>query len=343
MTSKLINSLAFLFLIIFSSCEKSPDTNEFVNDPDSIGLSSFLFVGIIGETPSLYKYDFETGKYKKFWYKPRENVIEYSVSPDFKKAFFFSALSIEEGGSLPLIRKVKLYLADLTTFEVKHIKNYGNVGQVITSWEDENTFKVILNSFDIIVATELNQTTQLYNSFGKLLIDESKTFDIIKDGFPSPLKNKKYFESPSGRFKVTPDDNKMTLVLNDLKTNQVDEFGSDSLFNHQVSFNPNEKFLIANFFSESDLMLSRSPEPVDTSSIIVYSLSNKKLQREWKGSGPKNFFAAGDYLVFDDGIKNTSSIIIYNLGEDKIVTTIKVNSGCGIKNIPGVTIYDVVD
>lgn len=329
-------------MLLFPSCNNDGSDNSYEENHNLIGsdIENFLFVGIAGETPSIYSFDLSSHKHKKFWYKPRENVIDYSVSPDFKKAYFLTALSIEEGGSLPLIRKLKLYLIDLKTSEVKHIKNFGNVGQVITNWEDDNTYGIIINTFDVLIATELNQTKQLYNSFGKLLIDESKTFDILKDGFPVTSRVKKNLESPSGRFLIREDADKKIFLLNDKTTNQIDTVKSDSMFISDFRFSDNIKYLIVNFLSgESNQGFNNS----DSSLTLVYSLTNKKNIREWKNKGKSNFMLINQYLVFDTGIGTESKILIYNFSEDKVIHSINIRGGCGLKNIPGKIIYNVVD
>jgi hypothetical protein len=335
----MILSLSF---VIFISCNNDSSDERFSEDfnSDENDVSHFIFVGIAGETPSLYSFDFSSLKHKKFWYKPRENVIDYSVSPDFQKAYFLTALSIEEGGSLPLIRKLKLYLADLRTSEVKHIKNFGNVGQIITTWEDENTYRIILNTFDIFIATELNQVKQLYNGFGKLLIDESKTFDILKDGFPATYRMKKKYESPSGRFVIKEDPDRQFFLLDDKTTKQVDTLGTDSMFINDFWFSPNDRYVVANFVSGEINPLINN---VDSSLTLIYSLSNKKNIRVWTQKGKSNFMLINRYLVFEKGSGTESKILIYDIKEDKVIHSINIRGGCGLKNIPGVVVYDVVD
>ncbi len=339
MRAAVLLSLSF---VIFISCNNDSADDRYSEDFNSNEnyISHFIFVGIAGKTPSLYSFDLSTHKHKKFWYKPRENVIDYSVSPDFQKAYFLTALSIEEGGSLPLIRKLKLYLADLRTSEVKHIKNFGNVGQIITAWEDENTYRIIINTFDTFIATELNQVKQLYNGFGKLLIDESKTFDILKDGFPSTFRMKKKYESPSGRFIIKEDSEKKFFLLNDRTTKQVDTLKADSMYISDFEFSRSDNYIVARFVSGEPNTVTNS---VDSSLTLIYSLSNKKNIREWKHKGISNFIIINRFFVFDMGSGTESKILVYDVRADKVIHSINIRGGCGLKNIPGVVVYDVVD
>lgn len=331
-----------MLLLIFNSCKS--ESSEFRNDnfnPVKIEAGSILFVGMIGETPSLYTYDIVKNEYQQFWYKPREIVVDLSISPNFMKAFFITALSIEEGGSLPLIRKVKLYLVDLNTMEVTHIKNYGIAGQIITSWEDENNYKIVINTLDKIIATDINQSTQLFNVFGKLLIDETKTFDLLKDGYPQPQKVKKNNESYSKRYFLQVSDDNRTYLLNDRSTNMNDTIASYPLQVNQFTWSYDDKYITANFnyqnidYSGGDSMY--------TSSIIFYSLNNKRIQREWKGPGIKNYYQLNELVIFDNGLGHESELVIYNLETDKVINHIRINEGCGLKNIPGRLTYGVVE
>lgn len=335
-----------LLLLIFISC--NTDSNESNGDKHFKpvpfqNVEYFLFVGTKSETPSLYKYDLKQNKHKPFWHKPRETVIDLSVSPDFMKAFFITALTIEEGGALPLIRKVKLYLVDLKSSEVKHIMNYGNTGQIITKWEDENNYKIVLNTIDKIIATDINQTTQLFNSFGKLLIDESKTFELLKDGYPQPSKAKVNYESPSMRYSIQESGERIAYYLNDKKTKQQDTLNSQPFFTNQFAWSYDDKFVAANFYDVNLNNPDSTKMIIDSSSIIIYSLADKKIQREWKGNGLKNFTLLNHLLIFDNGFGKQAELVIYNINTDKVINNIIISGGCGLKNIPGLSTFKVND
>lgn len=332
--------------LVFISCNNESDESggdKHFKPLPTTNVEKILFVGVKGETPSVYIYDLKQNKYKVFWYKPRETVIDLSVSPDFMKAYFITALSIEEGGTLPLIRKVKLYLVDLKLLRITHIKNFGNTGQIITKWEDENNYTIIMNTIDKVIATDVNQTTQLFNNFGKLLIDESKTFDILKDGFPQPPKTKTNYESPSMRYVIQESAERNAYHLTDRTTKEKDSISSVPLYTNQLSWSYDDKFVTANFYDVNLNNPDGAVTKIDSSSIVIYSLTDKKIQREWNGTGLKNFTLLNDLLLFDSGFGELSELLIYNLKTDEVTNTIHLRGGCGLKNIPGLLVFDVVD
>jgi hypothetical protein len=85
---------------------------------------------------------------------------------------------------------------------VTFIKEIGNGMQVFTSWETGNAFRVILNSVNKTVASYIEQHTQIFSEFGKQLVDETKTYNLIADGYPKPLERSINSESPDGKFSI---------------------------------------------------------------------------------------------------------------------------------------------
>lgn len=298
-------------------------------------FDSFLFVGVIVHKPGIYKFDVVKKKRKEFWSNYNEQVVELSYSPDRKSAFFLTARHLGKKSFLPYITRVRLYLIDISTGKVKLIKNLGSGVQVFTQWDSNGNFKVIVNRSDKIVPTYINQQTYIYNLFGKELLNEVQTYDLTKNSYPRPSHNKLNYDSPTGNYKLVNQSADSTNVyLVDNLTKSANFIKSNNQQLNEFAWSYDENYLI---FSTIDISVSNktlgSKEPA-TSSLYIYNIRQKKIIEEWEGNGVKNFFIRNDFLIFDNGFRQKSSITIFNYRTLKVYDVIKLKSGCGLRGIP---------
>jgi hypothetical protein len=339
----MLKTLLLFFLLTFMvGCrEKLQKPSEPVQEkkgkqvvkPKKFG--SFLFVGVIVHKAGIYKFDVIKKKRKEFWSNYNEEVVELSYSPDRKSAFFLTAGHLGKRSFLPYITRVRLYLIDISTYRVKFIKNLGNGVQIFTQWDSNSNFKVIINRADKIVPTYINQQTYIYNLFGKELLNEVQTYDLTKNPYPRPTHNKVNYNSPGGNYKLVNQSADSTNVyLEENQTNSANFITSNSQQLNEFTWSYDENFLI---FSTIDITVSNktlsSKEPA-TSRLYIYDIQRKKIIKEWKGNGVKNFFIKNDFLIFDNGFEQKSSITIINYRTLKLFDVIKLKSGCGLRSIP---------
>jgi hypothetical protein len=334
--------ILLLFLSFIVGCGKKlkepPEATQLKKERSALKpekFDSFLFVGVIVHKPGIYRFDVIKKKRREFWSNYNEQVVELSYSPDGKSAFFLTAGHLGKRSFLPFITRVKLYLIDISTYKVKFIKNFGNGVQVFTQWDSNNNFKIIINRADKIVPTYINQQTYIYNLFGKELLNEVQTYDLTKNGYPKPPHNPINYVSPDGDYEL---DNKSAdstnLYLKNINRNFLYFIISNSQKLNEFAWSYDENYLI---FSTVDITFSNktlnSKEPV-TSSLYIYNIQQNKVLKDWGGNGVKNFFIKNDFLIFDNGFEEKSSITIINYRTLKIYDVIKLKNGCGLRNIP---------
>ena len=298
-------------------------------------FKSFLFVGIIVHKPGIYKYDVVNKKRTEFWSNYNEQVVELSYSPDRKSAFFLTAGYLGKKSFLPYITRVKLYLVDLDSSKVKFIKNFGDGVQVFTQWQGDSNFKIVVNRADKIVPTYINQQIYIYNVFGKELLNEVQTYDLTKNAYPRPPHNPLSYESPDGEYKVVNSTKDSTnLYLENLNEETYSFIASSSQKLNNFTWSYDGNYLI---FSTIDITAGnktlKSKEPA-TSNLYIYDVKQDKVVKEWKGTGVKNFFIKNDFLIFDNGFGEKSSITIINYRTLKVYAVIRLRSGCGLRSIP---------
>ena len=337
-----------LALLLLSSCaeQKENKQKELNTSVDSASNSqilksgNFYFVGNINDKPGIYKYNIKQKSYTKFWFKDNESVVELSHSPKGNRIFFLTAKDLGKKGVFPFIHKIKLYLLNRDSSKVKIIKSIGSGIQVFTAWETDNTFKIILNSFDKTVANFVNQHTLIYSEFGRNLVDETKTFDLTKEGYPKPPMVKRKNKSPNGEFLITSiDSSKTSIYLKNIIKSKTTLIASDSQKLNQIDWGSNNEYVIASTLDISrrnNTLYDKLPE---TSKIFIYSIIDKKIIKEWNGGGLKNFILLKNLLIFDDGFGKKSSINIFNLITLKMTDSIHIQGGCGIRNIPSIPDY----
>ncbi len=334
--------ILLLFLLLLIGCgekpQKSTETPIVKKEKPVIQkdkFDSFLFIGVIIHKPGIYEYNVAKKRRKEFWSNYNEQVVELSYSPDRKFAFFLTAAHLGKKSLLPFITRVKLYLVDIATLKVKFVKNFGDGAQVFTQWQNESNYKVIVNRTDKIVPTYINQQTYIYNTFGKELLDEIQTYDMTKSGYPRPPHSPINYASPDADYKIINRSADSTnLYLEDFQKNSSYFLTSNSQQLNEFAWSDDENFLI---FSTIDITVSNktlnSKAPA-TSDLFIYDISQNKIVKEWKGNGVKNFFIKNDFLIFDNGFDENSSITIFNFRTLKVYDVIKLRSGCGLRNIP---------
>ena len=349
--SKSILILFFSLAIINLGCirknepikKKSLNDSTLINSANQIPtLKEFLFVGMIGKKSGLYKYNFASKNYTIFWQNNKEEVVDFSYSPDNKTAFLLTANQSGKKGVFPFIDKVKLYFVKIDSGSVLLVENIGSGLQIFSFWENDNSFKVILNIMDVNVGKFVEQKIKTYDASGKKFLDEKKNYDLAKDGFPQiPLVTKK-ISSPDKKFSIISIDSAQTQIY--LVDHQKhDEQTLLTKQNQKLSYVDWSVKMNCLVFSTIDISPMNEtlydPQP-NTSKLFVYSLLKNKMVRSIEGSGVKNFLLNGELLLYDDGFKDKSTIIIYNLHTDHAADSIKILGGCGIRNIPLIPDYE---
>jgi len=318
--------------LLIVSCKRKQEGQE---PPVTRNFDSFVFVGMNESKPGLYKYNVIKNSFSESWQSKEEEVVELSYSGKHSCAFFLTATKTGKEGIFPFIKDARLYVIPDTSLKPRFVKEIGSGLQVFSRWESETVFRIVINSWDKEVSTYINQKTIIFNTYGRILQEETQTYDVTTDGYPRLPKIKPDSLSPSGRFQVSYKEGKNDSVfLVQRKNNNQYFITTINKPVNEISWSDDRDFI---FISTLDVTPSNrsifTREP-NTSSLYAYSISDKKIIKEWTGSGYKNFFTISDFLIFDDGFGRNSSICIYDFKKNKIIKQIKIKGGCGLSGIP---------
>ena len=323
-------------LILFSSCG---DDNQNDVDEDNLNkeienaklseFSGFYFVGNYAGKPSIYVYDHETDKYKVFWHSDDERVIDLLISPDNKSGYFITKRKQRLKSSQPAIEKGRLYRIDFEVKKVESITQLEDGIQIIPFWMDNDRFTLVINSIDKTIASYVNKNIQVYNRFGKLLSDNTEVYDLTKDGYPITKLPAINITSPNELFTVVEKND--SLFVRQQKSQKEIKTGFLSTKIQQLAWAENNKHLIM-------LLASKEKEKQSTdytgkSILTIFDLQKKKTVKMFDTVGSNRFVLIGDFLIFDNGFGKDSHIEIFKLESQSNFKTIKINGGCGLRNI----------
>jgi hypothetical protein len=348
MNKSILISISFL-LIISSGCirkneankTKLQDTVQTKQLQNPLEIDEILFVGMIGNKAGLFKYDFSTNSHFEFWKNEKEEVVELSYSPNKKSVFLTTAVQSDKKGVFPFIDNVKLYSVNVNSGLVKFLENIGSGLQVFSFWENDSSFKVILNIMDVTVGKSVDQIRRTYNNSGKKLSEEKKKYDLAKLGYPQFPTIQKKLVSTDKKYSIMTVDSAQTFIylIDPIKNNEKTLITNSNQKLNFVDWSNDGKFL---FFSTLDISPGNETlydEEPSTAKLFIFSLEDKKIVKVFEGGGIKNFLLNGDLLLFDDGFKDKAELLIFNFRAGKLIDNIKISGGCGLKRIPSIPDY----
>lgn len=282
------------------------------------------FIGEDLERAALFKTELLLPKPQLVWSKWGHGILELFRSEDRNKFFFTTALHKGIRGSFPLIMDTKLFFFIREQEHIKNINSFGNIMNITGNWED-STFITLYSTLDSMLTSTIYQRQFDYNVDGDLINTSERIFELVKDGIPVPKFSNINPVSYDLRYKLSPFKTDSSLVLN-----IIDELNGTKIFISELYGEIKEN----DWNSTNDFLFIVVHSNLDSSDLLVVNLREMKLVRQFSGPGEKNFIIVGNLLIFDDGYKENSRIIIYRYRKDKIYSEIKVAGGCGINNIP---------
>ncbi len=331
-------SILIFLVVINSSCtkEKTETTGSDstkVAQRDSVKIRKydhFLFVAYYYGKPSVYKYQLENQKFKVRWNDYKESVTILLFDPDKPASFFLTARGYGKAENHAYVNRIKLYRYDNKSDEISLVEEIGSGIQVTAEWNEDGNIEIQFTAVDKTVASFINKYRKVYNSYGNLVDDEMQAYDLTKEGYPELIPRRSSTISPSGKYGITINEDSLFV-----KKADSDERDFVSLISHNinnVNWNYDESFV---FVSTLDLTNKVKKDKVlQTSELVAFDIKNKRLAAKWTGDGYKNFEPLNNYIVFDNGFGNKSSICIYNYVEQDTLNIIKIYNGSGLSFIP---------
>ncbi|NWF90056.1 MAG: hypothetical protein HXY50_11425 [Ignavibacteriaceae bacterium] len=339
-----------IWAAVFWGCTKHTEPKQVAkSDSTHIALAkskinpkTIFFAGLIENKVGLFKYNFINKTYSKFWWKENEQVIDFLYSSSDTIAYMLTVSQSGKKGLFPFINNVKLYLVNINNESVMHIENLGSGLQVLSFWENDNLYKVIMNTMNSQKKGFIKQITRSYFANGKKNITEENSYSLMEAGFPN---------LPNLQAKLISPDKKYLLSLTQeipyqlSLTDQAEKIVYDVLRDekqklNEIGWSEDGKYLVFSTIDISPMNETLYDSDPQTSKLFIYSLINKKILAVFNGGGVKNFRLVDNYLFFDNNFKEKSNLYIYNLSNCTMFDSIKTVGGCGMRNIPLIPDYE---
>lgn len=304
--------------------------------------SRILVVGSFYGQPILYSFNLRTGRSKPFWSQGKKKVVDLSYSED--KTFAFAIVLSDYGsiGEIPFFKNAVVYKIDMFDFIVESIDSLDSGLQIYTDWENDHLYKVTANYIDKKYSAYVVMNSKIYNKFGKVLLDEKKSFDLIKDGYPAPVKPALKNISPDEMFSITAKFNKdsvKSIYLKNVKADNETELLSGFSNINRIEWTEGGGYLIFSASLEKKQAISKKKDIEPADALVIYSLNENKIIESIHGENYNNFYIRDDLLFYDEGYGPASKIIIYDLAGRKVYNIIQIPGGCGVRNIPEKGLY----
>jgi hypothetical protein len=253
-------TIMVLLSLLLISCGRKPEEQE---PPVVRSFNSFVFVGMKGNLPGLYKFNLEKNTISEFWNSNEEEVVELSYSDNHNAAFFLTATKTGKEGIFPFIKDARLYVLSDSASTPRFVNEIGSGLQVFSRWESETVFRIVVNYWDKKVSTYINQRTIIFNTYGRILQEETKIYDVTTDGYPRLPKMKPDSLSPSGRFQISYKEGQSDSVFLVQRKNKLEYFIT-ALHNpiNEISWSDDRSFVFLSTLdlSSSDVnLLNRKP------------------------------------------------------------------------------------
>jgi hypothetical protein len=329
-------NIFFISAILVSvSCERTSledgDMLNYRSETKSIPskkLDHFFFIGSYGGQFSIYKFELNDNSYQIFWYSPKETVVKYLYSRDFKYAFFLTARKIGTDRGLSFISGIKLYRLDPEQLIVEELSNIGDAIQIFIQWTGMN-LNIQFTRFNLKIASYIDKINQLYSPFGKLLKEDNEAFDFINDHYPQFDIGKVSLTSPSGNFEVIQSADSIFLKIAYDEQKIFIDSTSESV--SKVKWSSSEDYIIFTVINKKDVK-----GKIGSSRLLVYNLRDQILEIDVESTEQIDFIITDDLVIYERESNFESYLTVYNFEKDKEMYRINVKGGCALSTMPGV-------
>lgn len=311
---KLLSICMILFAasLITTGCKKD-NVNKVERKGDN--NLSFFYYSLNGDGNSeILKYNFRNDKSELYYSFKKEMIIAMSFSENNKIGFILTADKITSIGENPSIENIKLYKITSDTSAPLLEKKLGTALQLFTLRTDEDNFKLIIHKIDPRITNYCNETSVVYNNFGKEVVNKVSTFDITKTGFPPPPEKKVKTNSPDKRFYI---------YFNGKGKNQLaikDTISGKRGIVSELMF----PFLKAEWTKDSKyLIYSLNKQDGKEPNLFVYSIEDEKIIHKITTNKLLSYFVIGQYLIYNSQENGSNLITVTKIGENDTAFTLK--------------------
>ncbi len=318
--------LAFPVLLLFSGCgEKDEPTGEVIT-----GAKFYYITGSTKNGTEVREHHPEPGADKLIAEIGKKIILDMQINEKQSHLFLVVYDRMSTAGLFPVLRGAKLLLVETGSGNIKELSMPERCVQIYTQWNDNNNYSVTINSKakegEFIIQTEM-----VINTNGETVFRNDTRYDVLKEGYPGLPAPKVFTASSLGKVNLIIDRTeplsltfvdpgrrmKRTILKSEGRLRQAEWMKSDSLVVFSVQQKEDQSGMIQ-------------------SSVYLFSTDKADYLKKWSGAGEKFFKITGDYLIFDNQIRNSSEITIYDLRTGKEFSLHSGGNPVSLKKSPGI-------
>ncbi len=299
--------------------------DEFVNVPF---LGNYLGKGAV------YNYNLKTKSTEILWSRSNRKVLSINLSRDSRFAFIVAAENLIEHKNVTAIQNARIYFLHRNEEEVDELMNIGNVNQLYTYWDQQDTFRVNATFPDSNNARIIYQRISTWDSYGKGGRSTERSFDLLLQGFPTKPDRKPELFSPNGEFQIrsAKNDDREYFYLKNFPDKSEVLLASTKGNIEDVRWSADSRFLF--IIAAERRIEKKNSGVVIRHELIIYDTEKKKVLAIIDGSGFGNLFVRGKLLFFDERLNGIKQITILDLTNLSKYDSINLYGGCALNNLP---------
>ncbi len=293
-----------------------------------------LFVAKQDGMPSLFSINLPGRKISPVWSDWGEDVVSLDQSPNMNNVFFLTVNGISKKGSLGNLNDARLYNFYRPENRVKMIDYLKNGVQYYSYWSGGNRFMMSFTRLDSASNQSVTQNISVYDTTAEKIKSETRTYNLLKEGFPNPPKLNEDYTSEMNKYAVfvkKESDGKSGIYIK--KTYTTDEFPLVKTGGElkSIAWSSDDTYL---FFIYSDITQISKKQSKKERFLIIYDADSKKIIRKFDPQDFRSISVQGRLLIIETGSGSDSKILFYDYKNDKPYYALSVDGGCAIKNLP---------
>lgn len=292
-----------------------------------------LFVANYLGKQCVFNYNLITKRIELVWSREYEKVVSMNLNNDASGAFILAASFYGKDGTVLSIQNLTLYYLHRNEEYSDLIEEFGSGYQVYSYWDAPDSFRVNVTYPDPVNARIVNQKIQTWNSYGRKCATKERSFDLLKNGFPSPPERKPVILSPDNQtgLRLVSSKSKYFIYLKNYQDKSELLVTSTRNRIKDARWTPDSKYV---FLITEAKERNKDFKLTPKNDLIILNAEAKKVVRIIEGNGLQNLLVRGKLVFFDEYFNGSQRIMIYDFDINKLIGKIEMPGGCSLNTLP---------
>lgn len=297
-------------------------------------FSNILFVSRDEDRVSIYSLNLSGKKIESVWGDWGEDVISLEQSQKKDICYFLTVNGYGKKSSLSYLTDSRLYYFNRSQDKIKMVDYLKNGIQFYSYWNARNGFMTSFASLDSASNQSVVQDIAIFDTTGKKVQSTSKSYNLLKDGFPNRPERKLDYTSTMNKYIIfSKKDKDLGTGIYLKRTYTKEEYPLANTEGNlvDIAWSSDDKYL---FFIYSDKKFLTRKKTKTELFLVIYDADSKKIIRKFDQQDFRFLSVYGRLLAVETGSGADSKIMFYDYIKDEIYLDLSINGGCSIRNLP---------